>query len=114
MGTFPLDVRDFAEALERGETAADYIETTLLAAEADLAGFTHKPILKALKASPDGVRTVKFDGVKHEGVNLAQPKQVAVAMKEQAAIVYHLPSGEYRLASRAHRTALLERYDPVE
>ena len=78
------------------------------AAKRDLAGFTHKPILKALKASPDGVRTVKFDGVKHEGVNLAQPKQVAVAMKEQASIVYHLPSGEYRLASRAHRTALLE------
>ena len=110
----PLDVGDFATALKCGDTAADYIETTLLAAEADLAGFTHKPILKALKASPDGVRTVKFDGVKHEGMNLAEPKQVAVAMKMRNAIVYHLPSGEYRLASRAHRTALLERYDPVE
>ena len=84
------------------------------AAERDLAGFLHKPILKELKASPDGVRTVKFDGVKHDGVNLAQPKDVAVAMKKQTAIVYHIPSGEYRLASRAHRTALLERYDPVE
>ena len=96
------------------DTAADYIETTLLAAEEDLAGFTHQPILKALKASPDGVRTANFKGVKNEGVNLAEPKQVAVAMKMRNAIVYHLPSGEYRLASRAHRTALLERYDPVE
>ena len=86
----------------------------MLAAETDLAGFTHQPILKALKASPDGVRTVKFKGVEHKGVNLAQPKDVAVAMKKQTAIVYHIPSGEYRLASRAHRTALLERYDPVE
>ena len=114
MGTVPLKIRTFAEALKSGETAKDFVEAALCAAEADLAGFTHKPILKALKASPDGVRIVKFDGIKHEGVNLAQPKQVAVAMKEQAAIVYHMPSGEYRLATRAHRTALLERYDPVE
>jgi hypothetical protein len=113
VGTLPLDVRDFAVALGSGDTAADYIEAALLAAEADLAGFTHKPILKALKASPDGVRTMKFDGVEHKGVNLAEPKEVAVAMKKRNAIVYHLPSGEYRLASRAHRTALLERYNPV-
>ena len=114
MGTFPLDVRDFAEALERGDTAADYIETTVCAAERDLAGFTHQPILKELKASLDGVSTLKFKGLKHDGVNLALPNAVAVAMKLINAIVYHLPSGEYRLASRAHRTALLERYDPVE
>ena len=113
MGTIPLDIFDFAEALDEGENLADYIETTSRAANSDLAGFTHKPILKALKLSPDGVPTVKFDGIKHEGVNLAEPKQVAVAMKMRNAIVYHMPSGEYRLASRAHRTALLERYNPV-
>ena len=110
MGTSPLDLRNFAEALESGDTAADFIETTVCAAECDLAGFTHQPILKALKSSPDGVRTAKFRGVEHKGVNLAQPKDVAVAMKKQMAILYHVPSGEYRLASRAHRTALLERY----
>ena len=107
-------VRDFAEALESGGTAADFIESILLAAETDVAGFTHQPILKMLKASPDGIRTVKFKGVKHEGVNLAEPRDVAIAMKKRNAIVYHLPSGEYRMASRAHRTALLEWYDPVE
>jgi hypothetical protein len=114
MGTLPLDIRVFAKALRKRVPADNFIETSLLAAERDLAGFTHQPILKVLKALPDGVSTVKFKGVKHEGVNLAEPKQVAVAMKEQAAIVYHIPSGEYRLASRAHRTALLERYNPVE
>jgi hypothetical protein len=110
----PLDVGDFVTALKCGEKADDFIETALLAAETDLAGFTHQPILKALKSSPDGVRTVKFKGVEHKGVNLASPKKVAVAMQDTNAIVFHQPSGEYRMASRAHRTALLERYDPVE
>ena len=114
MGTIPLEIRTFAEALKSGETAEDFVEAALRAAKRDLAGFTHQPILKALQASPDGVSTDLFKGVEHKGVNLAQPKQVAVAMKEQAAIVYHLPSGEYRLASRAHRTALLERWNFVE
>ena len=114
MGTVPLKIRTFAEALKSGKTAEDFVEAALCAAKRDLAGFTHKPILKALKASPDGVSTDLFEGVKHEGVNLAEPTEVAVAMKRRNAIVYHLPSGEYRLATRAHRTALLERYDPVE
>ena len=114
MGTIPLDIFDFAEALDEGENMATYIEDTLRAANSDLRRFLHKPILKALKSSPDGVSTDLFDDVEHKGVNLAQPKQVAVAMKEQAAIVFHQPSGEYRMASRAHRTALLERYNPVE
>ena len=113
MGTLPLDVGEFAMALKSGEMADDLIEATLRAAKRDLIGFIHKPILKELKLSPDGVSTEMFDGVENKGVNLAQPKQVAAAMKEQQAIVYHIPSGEYRLASRAHRTALLERYDPV-
>jgi hypothetical protein len=36
-----------------------------------------------------------------------------VAMKEVSAVLYHLPSGEYRSTTRAHRTAL-EQYSPVE
>ena len=109
MGTLPLDTRCFAKALGKGVPADEFIEAALLAAKADLAGFTPKPILKALKASPDGVSIDQFDGVEHEGVYLAQPKDVAAAMKQTNAIIYHEPSGEYRLASRAHRTALLER-----
>ena len=114
VGTLPLDVGRFATALQRGKTADDFIDEALRAATIDLGGFLHKPILKALKKSPDGVSTLLFDGVMHEGVHLAQPRDVAVAMKKQTAIVYHIPSGEYRLASRAHRTALVERYNPVE
>ena len=114
MGTLPSDIRVFAVALGSGDTAADYIESALCRADDDLCSFAHPQILKELKKSPDGVRRKQFQGKKHEGVNLAQPKQVALAMKEQAAIVFHQPSGEYRMASRAHRTALLERYNPVE
>ena len=106
-------MREFTNALEDGESAADYIEEVLCAAERDLAAFEHEPILEALKLSPDGVSTDKFGGIEDEGVNLAAPKQVALAMKETQAIIYHLPSGEYRLASRAHRTALIERWSPI-
>ena len=95
----------------KGESAADYIERMLSSAERDLYSFEHEPILEQLKLSPNGVSTSLFRGVKNAGVNLAQPKQVALAMKEVNAIVYHHPSGEYRLASIAHRTALIERWE---
>jgi hypothetical protein len=113
VGTIPLQIRDFTSALENGEEAADYIEDILCAAKSDLSAFAHEPILEALKLSPDGVSTDMFRGVKNEGVNLAEPKQVALAMKERQAIIYHHPSREYRLASRAYRTTLLERWSPI-
>jgi hypothetical protein len=108
-----LDVREFTNSLENGESASDYIEEVLCAADNDLSAFAHEPILEALKLSPDGVRTKVFRGVESKGVNLAEPKQVALAMKVRNAIIYHHPSGEYRLASRAHRTALDERWSPI-
>ena len=113
MGTIPLHVREFTSSLENGESAADYIEEVLCAAERDLFAFAHEPILEALKLSPDGVSTDRFRGIENEGVNLAEPKDVAPAMKETQAIIYHHPSGEYRMASRAHRTALIERWSPI-
>jgi hypothetical protein len=48
-----------------------------------------------------------------KGVDLELPKEVAVAMKDVGAIVYHLPSLEYRLATRAHKTAMLK-YDTLQ
>ena len=39
---------------------------------------------------------------------------VAVAMKETNCLVYHMPSKQYRLATRAHRTALMQYNPPVE
>ena len=113
MGTIPLHVRKFTKSLENGESASDYIEKVLCAADNDLSSFTHEPILEALKLSPDGVRTKVFRGMKNEGVNLAEPTEVALTMKKRQAIVYHHPSGEYRMASRAHRTALIERWSPI-
>jgi hypothetical protein len=113
VGTIPLDVREFTSSLANGESAADHIENVLFAAKRDLSAFTHEPILEALKLSPDGIRTGVFRGLENKGVNLAEPKQVSVAMKERNAIVYHHPSGEYRMASRAHRTALVERWSPI-
>ena len=114
VGTIPLDIIDFAEAMEEGENLTNYIEETLRAANSDLLRFAHKPILVALKTSLDGVSTDDFQGVNHGGVNLAEPKEVGVAMKMRNAIVFHQPSGKYRLASRAHRTALIERYNPMK
>ena len=102
-------MREFTSSLQNGESASDYIEEVLCAAKRDLSAFTHKPILEALKQSPDGVSTDMFSEIKNEGVNLAEPTDVALALKKRQAIVYHHPSGEYRLASRAHRTALIER-----
>jgi hypothetical protein len=62
-----------------------------------------------MKASPTGVLVRTFRGVRHEGV--AEPKGVAVAIKMWNEIVYHLPSGEYMLSTRAHRASLFK-YDP--
>jgi hypothetical protein len=98
-------------ALKKGISATQIIEEAILAANADLVAFTLKQILTALKTSPDGVHVSAFDGVKYEGVNLAKPKDVAVATKETNCIVYHLPSKQYRSVSRAHRTALMQ-YKP--
>jgi len=109
-----LHVREFTNALKNGESASDYIEEVLCAAKRDLSAFTHEPILEALKLSPDGVSTDMFRGIENKGANLAEPTEVALAMKKRQAIVYHHPSGEYRMASRAHRTALIERWSPTK
>ena len=106
-------MREFANSLENGESAADYIEEVLCAADNDLAAFAHEPILEAFKLFPDGVGTDMFRGIKNKGANLAEPKDVAPAMKMRQAVFYHHPSGEYRMASRAYRTALIERWSPL-
>ena len=113
VGKLPLDILRSMTALKEGIPAAQIIEEAVLAAKEDLAAFDLKPILAALKATPDGVHVRAFNGVEHKGVNLAEPKDVAVAMKKRNCIVYHMPSREYRLASRAHRTALMRYNSPV-
>lgn len=112
VGKLPLKILRSITALKEGISAAQIIEEAILRAEADLVACTLKPILTALKATPDGVYIEKFNGVEHEGVNLAEPKDAANAMKKSNCLVYHMPSGEYRLASRAHRTALMQYNSP--
>jgi len=107
VGTIPLDVREFTRSLANGESAQDYIEQMLVAADNDLSAFEHEPILEKLKLSPDGVTIDLFSGLQNERANLA------LAMNKRQAVVYHQPSGEYRMASRAHRTALIERWSPL-
>ena len=106
VGKLPFDILSSMTALKQGIPAAQIIEEAILAAEEDSAAFTLKPPLAALKATPDGVNAKAFNGVNYEGVNLAEPKDVAVAMKKRNCIAYHMPSRQYRLATRAHKTAL--------
>lgn len=105
IGTLPLDIRRYVTSLKDGETIESILDVSFTESTADLGGFKHKKIIEALKKSPDGVKTKMFDGDVDDGVLLSQPKEVAVAMKMQEAILYHLPSREYRFSSKAHRTA---------
>jgi hypothetical protein len=108
VGKLPLDIGLSMDALADGsKSAAEIVDWAVGAALDDLNSFPHQQIIAALKAFPDGVRASKFKGVENKGVSLAIPKDVAVAMKKVGAIVYHLPSREYRLATRAHRAAML-------
>ena len=111
IGTLPLSLTLLCDALLAGQKMDDHIRSVLAWADADLVAFLHKPILAALKKSPEGVSVKLFDGVKHEGVPLSSPKLVAPAMKITNAIVYDFVAREYKLFSKAHQTAL-KTYDP--
>ena len=84
----------------------EIISENIASALSDFQAFPLKPILFALKQSPDGVKVGLFEHHKYNNVNLSQPKDVAVSMKLCDAIYYHQPSREYRLSSNAHKTAM--------
>ena len=113
VGKLPLKILNSMTALKEGIPVAQIIEDAVLAARADFV-VCLKPILGKLKASPDGVDVSEFDGVKYEGTDLREPMEVAVFMKKKNRLIYHMPSKQYRLASRAHRTALMQYNPPVE
>ena len=106
VGTLPLSLCLFCDALLAGETTDSCINKKLALAWADLVAFLHQPILAALKKSPGGVSVKIFAGQKHEGVLLSAPKKVAVAMKESNAIIYNFEKQQYQLFSKAYETAL--------
>ena len=113
IGMLPLKIGLVMNDLADGMSAAEIVDQAVDRALTELLTFPHQQIIAALKASPDGVRSSAFRGVKDGGVYLAVPKQVVAAMREVGAIVYHLPSMEYRLATTAHKTAMLE-YEPLQ
>lgn len=110
VGTLPLDIRNLKRDLSF-MSFEDIVSAAVLTARRSLRGFALKKILKKLKESPDGVAAEDFDGVKEEGVLLASPELVAPYMEN--VIMYHFPSGEYRLISNAFKTALAE-YQPMQ
>lgn len=110
-GKLPNDIKIAMQSLRRGVRAALIVDEAVDIALDDLYTFGHRPILAALKSEPDGVSAARFAGVQYKGVHLGDPQHVAVTSRDCGAVVYHLPSGEYRPASRAHRKAL-EIYKP--
>lgn len=110
-GKLPSDIKKSMHALSKGTKAARIVHDAVDDALDDMYAYVHRPILLALKTSPDGVSATKFNGVQYNKVNLSDPQHVAMTCNGSAAVVYHLPSGEYRPASRAHRKAL-ELYKP--
>lgn len=113
IGALPLDLSKFVKALKSGQTAQQYVDEVVSSARADLVAFSLQSILVALKKSPKGVKAEDFKGKEEKGLLLSQPKQVGIAMKEQNAIVYHFESKQYRMFSKAHKTALRQ-YEPVD
>lgn len=110
-GKLPSNIKVSMQSLRKGVKAALIVDEAVDVALDDLYAFVHRPILAALKGTPDGVSASQFAGVQYKGVHLGDPQHVALTSKDSAAILYHLPSGEYRPASRAHRKAL-ELYTP--
>jgi hypothetical protein len=92
--------------LLKSTSLEEIINGSISEAKGDLVAFIHKPILKHLKTSPNGVSVESFYAIKSEGISLGVPKLVGPAMKLSNAIVYHFPSMEYRLQSQAHKTAI--------
>ena len=94
------------------KTPEEYVEGQLADARRDLVAFPHQLILKALKEHPEEVEPKFFNKHKDKGVDLSDPRAVAVAMKRSNAILYDMKERRYKLMSKAHATAL-RGYEPI-
>lgn len=107
IGFQPISLERLVDAVAQNNgLLGDFITQRVAVAKSELKKFTLFPILRALKASPEGVSTDVFVGQRYEGINLANPVEVFRAMKETNVVMYHSPSDQYRLVSKAHATAL--------
>jgi hypothetical protein len=90
------------------------IDVILSCARDELVAFSLKPILKALKEQPEGVRQEYFGNQNYKGIDMSDAKKVGNAMKLHNAIVYRMDKDirTYEMYSTRHRTAL-KSYEPV-
>lgn len=91
----------------------NYTAEVLHKAADDLARFKHQRLVRALKIQPDGVPLMKLNNEFDGETQLNDPLVVAPAIKASQAIMYCIEKREYRLQTRAHRTALVS-YNPPD
>jgi len=90
-----------------------FINEQVANAKSDLIKFSLYPILHALKTHPNGVEVEAFAGQEFKSVDLGNPEEVFTKMKRVNAVMYHSPSRQYRMISKAHATALANYDVPV-
>lgn len=90
----------------KGISVENFVALKLSEATADLDAFPHKAILKALKDHPEGVSPGYFNNMENKGVDLSNPRAVAVSMKESNALTYRIELKKYMMLSRCHEVAL--------
>jgi hypothetical protein len=97
--------------VNQGGSVDAFIQERLDTAAQDLVVIPLKPILKALKIHPDGVRPAYFKNQKYEGIDMSDPKAVGRAMGSNA-VLYDIKEMRYKLMSQAHKVAL-RNYEPT-
>ena len=112
VGTNPAAFQSLQVALVKGMSLQDFVTSKLKRATAELLAFQHQQILKALKEHPEGVSPAYFNKMKSEGVDLSDPRAVAVGMKAVNALTYRIELSKYVMLSRCHEVAL-RTYKPI-
>ena len=113
IGANPAALADMGTKMARdGISVQDFVALKLKRATANLVAFQHQQILKALKEHPEGVSAAHFNKLESEGVDLSNPRAVAVAMKSSNALTYRIELDKYVMLSRSHEVAL-RTYEPI-
>jgi hypothetical protein len=100
--------------LNKDMSVDEFIADRMQKSETALVAFPLKPILKALKEHPEGVRPKYFNNEKYEGADLSNPVEVGADMKaSQSNVVYYdMKKKVYKLNSHALEVALRS-YEPI-
>jgi hypothetical protein len=104
------------EAFLNGTMSADeFIARRMAAAMRDLVAFPFLPILKALKAHPEGVSPAYFKKEECKGVDMSSPVAVGKFMTavQSNVVFFDMNEGVYKLNSCALKVALRSSYEPA-